>query len=75
MSAIRKNARRLRDLRHHDVPIGGDYRLTAAWGDIEKGTYIDVKTQKEWLMKLGAVNRSRVESGGVSLRLRRGRAA
>lgn len=60
MSSQRKNARRLRDLREHGVPIDSDYLLTEEWGSREQGEYIDVKTQKEWLAKLGPIDRSKV---------------
>lgn len=60
MSAKKKNAQRLRDLRAHGVPINGDYVLDEEWGAAEQGQYIDAKTQKRWLKELGPVNRSKV---------------
>jgi len=74
MSFLRKNARRLRDLRRHGVPITGDYRLAEGWGAREEGDYIDQKTQKEWLAQL-VPDAKAVSLAAVPKRLRRGRAA
>lgn len=52
MSFLRKNARRLRDLRRQGVPINGNNILTGDWGICKTGDYIDPKTQKEWLTQL-----------------------
>jgi hypothetical protein len=74
MSFLRKNARRLRGLRRHGVPINPDYTLAQDWGVRMAGERIDEKTQKEWLAQLQP-DKPKTLARPLPKGLRRGRVA